>query len=80
MRLGGPQGRSGRVWKNLTPTGIRSPDRPAGIASLYRLHYPDPRGGRIPLIFKLSAKRRLRGLIYTPAALSLGTETQVTIE
>ena len=28
-RLGGPQGRSGRVWKISPPTGIRSPDRPA---------------------------------------------------
>ena len=25
--LGGPQGRSGRVWKISPPTGIRSPDR-----------------------------------------------------
>ena len=28
-RLGGPLGRTGRVLKNLSPTGIRSPDRPA---------------------------------------------------
>jgi hypothetical protein len=26
--------------KNLAPTGIRSPDRPAGIKSLYRLRFP----------------------------------------
>ena len=38
-RLGGPQGRSGRV-ENLTPTWIRSPDRPARRQSLYRLSYP----------------------------------------
>jgi len=32
------------VWtstENLAPTGIRSPDRPAHIESLYRLCYPD---------------------------------------
>ena len=34
---------SGPVWtgvENLAPTGIRSPDRPASIQSLYRLSYP----------------------------------------
>ena len=41
-RLGGPQGRSGHVRKNLAPTGIRSPDRPAGSESLYRLSYRGP--------------------------------------
>jgi hypothetical protein len=40
--LGGPQGRSGRVRKNLTPTGIRSPDCPTRKESLYRLYYPGP--------------------------------------
>jgi hypothetical protein len=39
-RLGGPQGRSGRVWRIWPPTGIRSPDRPARSESLYRLSYP----------------------------------------
>jgi hypothetical protein len=37
---------SGQVWtcaKNLAPTGIRSPDRPARRQSLYRLSYPGPR-------------------------------------
>ena len=29
--------------ENLTPTGIRSPDRPARSELLYRLHYPGPR-------------------------------------
>ena len=38
-RLGGPQGRSGRV-ENLAPTGIRTPDCPARSQSLYRLSYP----------------------------------------
>jgi hypothetical protein len=36
---------SGPVWtcaKNLAPTGIRSPDRPARSQSLYRLSYPGP--------------------------------------
>ena len=41
-RLGGPQGRSGRVRKMSTPTGIQSPDRPASSESLYRLSYPGP--------------------------------------
>ena len=33
----------GPVWtgaENLTPTGIRSPDRPARSQSLYQLSYP----------------------------------------
>jgi len=38
-RLGGPQGRSGQVQKISSPTGIRSPDRPARSQSLYRLNY-----------------------------------------
>ena len=38
-RLGGPQGRSGRLRKISPATGIRSPDRPAGRESLYRLSY-----------------------------------------
>ena len=45
-RLGGPQGRSGRVQKISPPpplTGILSPDRPARSESLYRLSYPGPR-------------------------------------
>ena len=39
-RLGGPQGRSGRVRKIWPPTRIRSLDRPARIESLYRLSSP----------------------------------------
>jgi hypothetical protein len=41
-RLGGPQGRSERVWKISPPTGIRSPDRPDLSESLYRLWHPSP--------------------------------------
>jgi len=41
-RLGGPQERSGSVWKNSPPTGIRSPDRPVRSKSLYGLSYPGP--------------------------------------
>ena len=37
-RLGGPQGRSGRVGKSPL-AGIRSPDRPARCESLYRLSH-----------------------------------------
>ena len=36
-RLGGPQGRSGRVRKISPHTGIRAQDRPARSESLYRL-------------------------------------------
>jgi len=35
----------GPAWtgaENLAPTGILSPDRPAGSESLYRLRFPDP--------------------------------------
>ena len=39
-RLGGPQGRFGRVRKMSPPTGIRLPDLPARNESLYRLSYP----------------------------------------
>jgi hypothetical protein len=39
-RLGGPQTRSGQVWKTSPPAGIRFPDRPARSESLYRLSYP----------------------------------------
>ena len=40
-RLGGPQGRPGRMRKISPPphTGIRSPDRPSRSESLYRLSY-----------------------------------------
>jgi hypothetical protein len=41
-RLGGPQGRSGRVRKTLPATGIQSPDRPARSQLLYRLSYRRP--------------------------------------
>ena len=41
-RLGGPQGRSGRVRKISPPTGIRSPDGPARSESLYRLSCRGP--------------------------------------
>ena len=36
----------GQMWtnaENLTPTGIRSPDRPARSESLYRQRYPGAR-------------------------------------
>ena len=41
-RLGRPQGWSGRVRKISPLTGVRSPDRPARSASLYRLSYRGP--------------------------------------
>ena len=39
-RLGGPQDRSGQVWKISPPTGFRSADRPARSQLLSRLRYP----------------------------------------
>jgi hypothetical protein len=39
-RLGGPQGRSGYGAKNLAPTMIQSPDRPARSQSPYWMNYP----------------------------------------
>ena len=49
-RLGGPQGRSGRMRQILPPTGNRSPDRPARSESLYRLSYP---GSHFDSMFRL---------------------------
>ena len=41
-RLGGPQSRSGRVWKISPPPGFDSPDRSARSETLHRLRYPGP--------------------------------------
>ena len=41
-RLGGPQGRSGWVWKTSPLTGIRPLDHLACRELLYRLSYPGP--------------------------------------
>ena len=41
-KLGGPQGRSGRMQKFSPYTGIRSPDRPARSESVYCLSYSGP--------------------------------------
>jgi len=62
-RLGGPQGKSGRVWKIPPPTGIRSPDRPACGESLYRLSYP---GALLEdsSVFILRGKQILKLLFY----------------
>ena len=38
--------------ENLSPTGIRSPDRPARNESLYRLRYPDSRNAAVPPKYK----------------------------
>ena len=50
----------GPVWtgaENLTPTGIRSPDRPARSQSLYRLSYP-------ALFFNVLAHNLERKLVF----------------
>ena len=41
-RLGGPQGRCGRVHQILPSAGIPPPDRPACSESLYQLSYRGP--------------------------------------
>ena len=46
--LGGSQGRSEEVRKDLAPTAIRSPDLPDRSESLYRLSYPGPWSTVIP--------------------------------
>ena len=53
-RLGGPQGRSGKMRKISPPTGMRSPDRPARNELLYRLIYPGSQSRNMaPLIRNL---------------------------
>jgi hypothetical protein len=55
---------SGPVWtcaKNLTPTGIRSPDGPARSQSLYRLNYPGPSGMKITVRFGRRYNRHIQG-------------------
>jgi len=64
-RLGGSQGRYGRVRKISPPTLIRSPELPARSESLYRLSYPILRTCRIIYIctsVSLS-KRKLKALL-----------------
>jgi len=61
-RLGGPRGAD-----NLSPTGIRSPDRPARSDSLYRLSYPGSHISAINFEIKFGKekeyiKKKLRGL------------------
>ena len=57
-RLGGPQGRSGRVQKIWPHTGIRSPDSPARSESLYQLSYPGPKSIRFCFVFCGAAAQR----------------------
>ena len=59
--LGGPQGRSGRLQKNLASTGIRSPDRPVRSESLYRLSYRGPIS-QLPIPTKIYCFRLLFSL------------------
>ena len=68
MRLGGPQGRSGRARKILAPTGIRSLDRSSRSKLLYGLRHSGP----IPVKkFCLVKKIRfLRTHILTPHILA----------
>jgi hypothetical protein len=52
----------GPIWtyaKNLAPTGIRSPDRPARSQSLYRLSYPSPHTYREQQVKKVKQKGKL---------------------
>ena len=66
-RLGRPQDRSTQEREISLPTGIWSPDRPAGSESLYRLSYRDPVGTE-----EKSEKLRLESPVYW-----LGFEAEV---
>ena len=46
-KLGGPQGRYGRVRKISPPTSIRPPERPVRSELLYQLRYRGPLFGQI---------------------------------
>ena len=70
-RLGGPQGRSGRVRKISPPTGIRSPDRPVRSESLYRLSYPGP--------FYLYTDRNFQYFSYTVPQLGSSNRNTSTL-
>jgi hypothetical protein len=53
-RLAGPQGRSGQMRKISTPTGIRSPDRPARSSVAVPTELPGPRSPNVQGYFSLS--------------------------
>ena len=78
-RLGGPQGRSGRVRKISPPTGIRSPDRPARSESLYRLSYPG-RQKDICFILIVMPLQQLRKRILEGIATIHATRTRVDVK
>ena len=62
-RLGRPQGRSGRVRKILSPSGILSLDRPARSESLYGLSYLRPSTVTYFMFMSLEwDKRKIRSL------------------
>ena len=61
-RLGGPQGRSGRV-ENLVPTGIRSRTVRPVAQSLYRLSYPAHLCALYLMLFKSDEKLKKYGKI-----------------
>ena len=67
--MGPRAGRSGRVW-NMSPNGIRSPDRPVRINSPNRLSYPDTRDAYKILVRNPEAKNQLRDLILDGMILS----------
>jgi hypothetical protein len=73
-RLGGSQGRRGRVRKTSPPTGIRSPDSAARSESPDRLRYPGP-----PYTRSLSRglKRPGRGVDHPPIS---SAEVKETVE
>ena len=57
-RLGGPQGRSGRMRIISPPTGIRSPDRPAHSESLWRLASKEEKFVKQPIAINMSRKAK----------------------
>ena len=52
-RLGGSQGRCGRVRKISPSTGIQSPDIPARRESLYRMSYAGLRTGQVHRFYEV---------------------------
>ena len=63
----------GQVWtgaKNLAPTGIRSPDRPARSQSLYRLRYAAHGNGHAEGKFRPVTSTNSRGIFLQIQELS----------
>ena len=67
-RLGGSQGRRGRVRKTSPPTGIRTPDSAARSDSPYRLRYPGSPYTMGTRSLSRGVKRPGRGVDHPPVS------------